>query len=83
MLFSILWLLRTRFRVPRGVITGAFFVLYALLRILGEQFRQPEDFNFGMPRGVIVSLFLIRTGGVFLATAFRRPEYEAGCVDRS
>ncbi len=82
-LFSILWFMRTRVRVPRGVLTGAFFVLYALLRILGEQFRQPEDFNFGMPRGVFLSLFLIVTGGVFLAAAFRWPDYEAGGVARN
>ncbi len=77
-LFSVLWFLRTRVRVPRGVLTGVFFILYAVLRIVGEQFRQPEDFNFGMPRGVFLSLFLIAIGGVFLAVAFRKPEYETG-----
>lgn len=77
-LFTTLWLMRTRLRVPRGVLTGAFFVLYALLRILGEQFRQPEDFNFGMPRGVFLSLFLVLIGGAFIGNALRRPEYEAG-----
>jgi phosphatidylglycerol:prolipoprotein diacylglycerol transferase len=77
-LFTTLWMLRTKVRVPRGVITGSFFVLYALLRILGEQFRQPEDFNFGMPRGVFLSLFLILIGVLFFWGAFRRPEFEAG-----
>lgn len=75
-LFTILWLMRTKLRVPRGIITGAFFVLYAVLRIIGEQFRQPEDFNFGIPRGVFLSLFLIAIGAVFIAAALRRPEYE-------
>jgi phosphatidylglycerol:prolipoprotein diacylglycerol transferase len=77
-LFATLWLMRTRFRVPRGVLTGTFFILYALLRILGEQFRQPEDFNFGMPRGVFLSLFLILIGAAFVGAAFRRPSYESG-----
>jgi phosphatidylglycerol:prolipoprotein diacylglycerol transferase len=79
-LFATLWILRTKFRVPRGVLTGLFFVLYAVLRIVGEQFRQPEDFNFGMPRGVFLSLFLILIGAAFIATGLRRPEYESGTL---
>ena len=78
-LFLALWLLRTRCSLPRGAVTGAFFVLYAVLRIFGEQFRQPEDYNFGMPRGVFLSLFLILIGIAFLVWAFSRPEYEVGC----
>jgi phosphatidylglycerol:prolipoprotein diacylglycerol transferase len=66
--------------VPRGVLTGVFFVLYALLRIAGEQFRQPEDFNFGLPRGVFLSFFLIFIGLAFLVAAHRRPEYEGEIV---
>ncbi len=77
-LFTVLWFLRTRIRVPRGMLTGIFFVLYAVLRIVGEQFREPEDFNYGMPRGVFLSLFLIVIGLVFVFFALRRPEYEAG-----
>ncbi len=80
-LFTTLWIIRTKFRVPRGVLTGTFFVLYALLRILGEQFRQPEDFNFGMPRGVFLSLFLILIGAGFIVSAFRHPVYESGTSD--
>jgi phosphatidylglycerol:prolipoprotein diacylglycerol transferase len=79
-LFVVLWIMRTRFKVPRGVLTGVFFVLYALLRIAGEQFRQPEDFNFGLPRGVFLSFFLIFIGLAFLVAAHRRPEYEGEIV---
>lgn len=78
-LFVVLWVMRMSFRVPRGVLTGTFFVLYALLRIVGEQFRQPEDFNFGLPRGVFLSFFLIFIGLVFLVVGVRYPEYEEGC----
>jgi phosphatidylglycerol:prolipoprotein diacylglycerol transferase len=77
-LFTCLWFMRTRLRVPRGVLTGTFFILYALLRIIGEQFREPEDFNFGLPRGVFLSFFLIIIGIAFVAAALRRPEYERG-----
>jgi phosphatidylglycerol:prolipoprotein diacylglycerol transferase len=45
-LFTALWLLRTRARVPRGIITGCIFILYAFLRILGESFPCPD------PRGI-------------------------------
>ncbi len=77
-LFVVLWLMRTRLRVPRGVLTGTFFVLYALLRIAGEQFRQPEDFNYGLPRGVFLSFFLIGIGALFLIFALKQRVYEAG-----
>jgi phosphatidylglycerol:prolipoprotein diacylglycerol transferase len=78
-LWGILWFLRTRRAVPRGVMTGTFFVAYACLRIVGEQFREPEDFNFGLPRGVFLSLFLILVGVAFWVWAFRNPSYEEGC----
>jgi phosphatidylglycerol:prolipoprotein diacylglycerol transferase len=77
-LFAILWTLRTRFRLPTGVVTGAFFICYALLRILGEQFRQPEDFNFGLPRGVFLSFFLIVIGLCFAISGWRRGDYTGG-----
>jgi phosphatidylglycerol:prolipoprotein diacylglycerol transferase len=80
LLFAILWTLRTRLRLPTGVVTGAFFVCYALLRILGEQFRQPEDFNFGLPRGVFLSLFLIVLGVVFAVSGWRRGDYQGGAL---
>ena len=81
-LFSALWALRTLVKVPRGVITGAFFILYALLRITGEQFRQPGSdspfaFAFGfLTYGQLLSLFLILIGVAFLAWGFRSQQYE-------
>jgi phosphatidylglycerol:prolipoprotein diacylglycerol transferase len=80
LLFAVLWTLRTRFRLPTGVVTGAFFVCYALLRIVGEQFRQPEDFNFGLPRGVFLSLFLILIGVGFAFSGWRRGDYQGGAL---
>ncbi len=81
-LFCALWLLRTRVRAPRGAITGAFFILYALLRIAGEQFREPGNdspfaFAFGfLTYGQLLSLFLILIGACFLIAAYRHPRYE-------
>ncbi|MGA3171005.1 MAG: prolipoprotein diacylglyceryl transferase [Chthoniobacteraceae bacterium] len=81
-LFCALWILRTCVKVPRGVITSAFFILYALLRIAGEQFRQPGSdspfaFAFGfLTYGQLLSLFLIVIGIAFLIWSFRHPKYE-------
>ncbi len=78
LLFVILWFMRTRMGVPRGVLTGAFFLFYGVFRIVGEQFREPEDFNFGMPRGVFLSLFLLLIGAAFLIWGLRNAEFEEG-----
>ena len=81
-LFCALWALRTLVKVPRGVITGAFFILYALLRIAGEQFRQPGSdspfaFVFGfLTYGQLLSIFLIFIGIAFVAWGFRARQYE-------
>ena len=75
LLFALLWLIRTRTRVAEGVTTGAFFVLYALLRIFGEQFREPDvgvAFTLGLTRGQFLSLFMILFGLAFIANAVRR-----------
>jgi prolipoprotein diacylglyceryltransferase len=53
-----------------------FFICYAGFRMVGEMFRQPEDFNFGMSRGTFLSLFLILIGIGFLVDALRRPDWE-------
>jgi len=75
LLFILLWLLRTRTRVAEGVTTGAFFVLYALFRIFGEQFREPDvgiPFTLGLTRGQFLSLFMILFGGWLIGNAMRR-----------
>ena len=37
-----LWVVRTRMRAPVGMLTGVFMIAYAALRIVGEQFREPD-----------------------------------------
>jgi len=50
-------------------------ILYALLRILGEQFREPDaGLILGMSRGIFYSLFLLALGVLFLWYSFTRRE---------
>jgi phosphatidylglycerol:prolipoprotein diacylglycerol transferase len=78
LLFGALWFLRTRVRVPRGVITGAFFILYGALRIVGEVFRVPDPaWAVGpLSAGQFLSLFLFLIGAAFLIFGFRTQQYE-------
>lgn len=75
-LFAMLWILRTRFRLPDGILTGVFFIAYALLRIAGEFFREPDaPLTLMLTRGQFLSLFLILIGAAFLVAARIRPTW--------
>ncbi len=75
-LFALLWLLRTRFRLPNGVLVGVFFIAYALVRILGECFREPDAALTGpFTRGQFLSFFLVLVGLLFLLSAWIRPAW--------
>lgn len=75
-LFALLWILRTRIRLPDGVLTGVFLITYALVRIAGECFREPDaPLTAGMTRGQFLSLFMIVSGAGFLVWAWLRPRY--------
>ena len=77
-LFAILWVARTRFRVPNGVLTGIFFLGYAILRMIGEIFRQPDAPLTGpFTRGQFLSLFMLLIGLAFLFSAWFRPVFPA------
>jgi prolipoprotein diacylglyceryltransferase len=55
-----------------GIITGIFFILYAIGRILVENFREPDSsFIMGMTKGQFYSLFMIGIGIAFLAYAMK------------
>ncbi len=78
-LFTILWIIRTRMRAPVGMLTGVFMVAYAVLRIVGEQFREPDigiAFTWGLTRGQFLSLFLILIGGAFIAYSLVTRRYQ-------
>lgn len=78
LLFTILYTLRVRFRMPRGMLTGLFFILYAGLRILGETFRVPDSaWSVGpFSAGQFLSLFMFLIGAAFIVIALKRQEYE-------
>ena len=75
-LFAILWVLRTRFQLRNGVLTGVFFAGYAILRMIGELFRQPDAPLTGpFTRGQFLSLFLLLIGLGFFVSAWLRPDF--------
>ncbi len=73
LLFAILWLVRTRFtKAPDGLLTGLFFGLYALFRIIGEQFREPDAAMVGpLTKGQFFSFFMFLFAAAFLLHAWR------------
>jgi phosphatidylglycerol---prolipoprotein diacylglyceryl transferase len=75
-LFSILWFVRTRMRQPNGVLTGLFFICYAIFRIIVENFREPDaSLILGVTRGQFFSFFLIAIGLAFVIVAKLRPSF--------
>jgi phosphatidylglycerol:prolipoprotein diacylglycerol transferase len=75
-LFALLWILRTRVRLPDGVLCGVFFIAYAVLRVIGECFREPDaPMTAGLTRGQFLSLFMILAGFLFLLSSRLNPRY--------
>jgi len=75
-LFAILWFVRTRMRQPNGVLTGLFFICYAIFRIIVENFREPDAPLVGtFSRGQFLSFFLIAIGIGFIVIAKMRPTF--------
>ena len=78
LMFAVLWFMRTRWRVPRGVLTGSFFILYATTRIIGEMFREPDPaWAVGSwSAGQFLSLFMYGIGAAFILGGVRAKHYE-------
>jgi len=75
-LFAILWFVRTRFRTPNGFITGLFLIVYSILRIIVENFREPDAPLVGMfTRGQFFSFFTVAIGIGFIVWSRRYPTY--------
>ena len=75
-LFCILWFVRTRTRAPNGVLTGLFFIFYAIFRVVLEYFREPDaSLIAGFTRGQFFSFFLIVIGIAFVVAAKRHPRH--------
>ena len=73
LLFAILWCVRTRFpKAPDGLLSGLFFGLYALFRIVVEQFREPDAALVGwLTKGQFFSLFMFLFAAGFFGHAWR------------
>ena len=55
-----------------GRLSGEFLILYAVVRILGEQFREPDaSLILGVSRGIFYSYFMIVLGGFFIFHSIR------------
>ncbi len=78
LLFVILWTVRLRFpKAPAGLITGLFFALYAIFRIIGEQFREPDAALVGfLTKGQFFSVFMFVFAAGFFAHAWRTRNQE-------
>ena len=72
-LFAILWVVRVKFpKAPDGLLTGLFFALYAIFRIFGEHFREPDAEMVGMfTKGQFLSFFMFLFAAAFFAHAWR------------
>ena len=83
LLFVLLWILRIKVRIPNGVITGLFFVGYALTRSLAESFRFPDAGYVGLlTKGQFLSVFVLLVGVGFLLAAGWRPVYPKAWTER-
>ncbi len=63
----------TAVRDQPGRLSGEFLIAYAIVRMIGEQFREPDaSLVFGLSRGSFYSIFLV-IAGVYLVARTRRP----------
>ena len=77
-LFGCLWFLRVRTRQPRGMLAGLFLLLYAVVRMIVENFREPDAPLTGpFTRGQALSFLLIAGGICFVLYALKTKRYEA------
>jgi len=84
LLFIILYVVRVRFpKAPDGLLTGLFFSLYAIFRIFGEHFREPDAAMVGaFSKGQFFSFFMFAFAAAFFVHAWRgwnRRKLETGC----
>ena len=75
-LFLILFFTRVKFpKLPTGILTGMFFLFYAIFRIIVENYREPDQGQalvFSLTKGQFYSVFMIIAGVAFIATAIVR-----------
>jgi phosphatidylglycerol:prolipoprotein diacylglycerol transferase len=73
-----LWMQFRFWRKPpryAGVLAGEFFIGYAILRSIGEIFREPDaELIFGLSRGTFYSIFLLVAGSIIILSSQKRKE---------
>ena len=76
LVFALLWFLRVHYpRMRHGVLTGLFFILYAVFRIVVEGFREPDStwvVENVLTKGQFYSVFMIVVGAAFLGYGLRK-----------
>ncbi len=76
LLFLVLYTVRVKYpRLPHGILTGLFFLLYALVRIALENVREPDsgaEMILGLTRGQFFSIFMIAAGLAFILFGWRK-----------
>ena len=74
LLFLILFGIRWKFpRLPYGILTGLFFLLYAIFRIIGETWRHADSGHIlGIQKGQFYSLFMFAAAAWFLWYGFKQ-----------
>jgi len=76
------WRFWKKIPLPPGQLTGEFMIGYALVRILGEFWREPDEgvsLVLGMSRGQFYSLFLALAGAAVVWAARRRNATPTAC----
>jgi phosphatidylglycerol:prolipoprotein diacylglycerol transferase len=74
LLFVILFTIRWKCpRLPAGILSGVFFFLYAIFRIIGETWRRADSgFILGIQKGQFYSLFMFAAAAGFLWYGFKQ-----------
>ncbi len=85
LVFLVLYALRVKFpQLWNGVISGAFFILYAIFRIGVENVRQPDSAEImGLTKGQFYSYFMILIGLGFFMYAWRSRKSLSSGMSRS
>ena len=87
LLAAVLYFIRVRCpRLPHGILTGLFFILYALIRIALENYREPDSGSsviLGLTKGQFFSTFMIAAGLGFLAHGLLRGRRSVALVKRT
>lgn len=76
LLFVILIVTRLRWpRLPHGVLTGLFFLFYAVFRIVVEAYREPDSAMVGeLTKGQFYSTFMVVMGIAFIISGMMRKQ---------